>query len=166
MEIEQLDIINHKKLPELIPLEINIENFNHIVDITRIALNRLKINTDDLSVIYQRHEDKTSILAIKLCSGDDNDLENYMFNGCDVEYFKDSVSCDVYLHANSKISKQTINLSNMISSEIISFFENVEKDLLGKNLINIELYIKMPLGNLNKKKKPGVKKLIRSIFKK
>lgn len=166
MEIQKLDIINHNKYIELIPLEINIENFNHIVDIIRIALNRMKINTDDLSIIYQRHTDRTSILAIKVCYGDDNALENYMFNGCNVEYFKDSLSCDVYLHAKSKASKNSVNLSNLISKEIVTFFEQVENDLLKKNLTNLELYVKIPLNNQAKSKEKGIKRLIRSLFKK
>ena len=166
MELEQIDIINHNKLTELIPLEINIENFNHITEIIRIALNRLKINTEDLSIIYQRHTDGTSILAIKVCNGDNNDLENYMFNGCNVDYYQDSLSCDVYLHAKSKASKNSVNLSNLISKEIINFFEEVEKELLKKDLKNLELYVKIPLNNQAKRKEKGIKRLIRSLLKK
>lgn len=135
------------------------------------TFNILNYNTDNMSFYYERHSNGSSILAIKLSNGDDQDMDNYMVNGCLVEYRDNNKpSCDIGFHANAKVSKRAMYLANILNEAIISFFENVEEELFKNNLTNIECSVRIPIGNIVKnsqiKKENKLKRRLLCLFKK
>ena len=133
-------------------------------------MRKLGINLNYKSIYYQRNTDKTSILAIKLSNGDDFDSTLYMFNGCDAMYFDGTNTCDVYLHANKKVGQEAMQMANIMSRDIVEFFDTIEGELILKGLSNSELFIKIPLvkqqEKSNDKKENKVLKFVKNIFKK
>ena len=170
MQLDRLNATNNIELEELTNLNINIKYFERITEIIKLTFQKLRINPEGMSIYYQRYQNSTSVLAIKVSQGDDSDTQNYMFNGCSVEYYKNDLFCDVYLHAKAKSGKISSNIASLISKDIVEFFNNVEKDLLKNNLTNIELSLKIELSKNNKKddkqKETKIKRLVKSIINK
>lgn len=160
MDIQNLNISNSKLLSE-ISFDINGYNFNQIVKIIKKTFKKLGIVTDEKLIIYQRYADKSSMLAIKLLQGSDSDIDNYIFFGCYANSFK---SCEIWLHAEAK-AERALEVINLISQHIITFFKNVEMDLFKKNLSDLEICFKIPLGeNMsqdNERKEGKLKQLIK-----
>lgn len=80
-----------------------------------------------------------------------------------------NVCCDIYLHADAKSGNYAQKIINILSKQIIEFFENVENDLCRKNELTKEINY---LISLNKEKIIGssefnnMKQKILSIFRK
>lgn len=122
-----------------------------------------------MQIYYQRNNDATSILAIQVVKGDNKDITNYMINGSKAWKQKETVYCDVYMHANKKCSEKAMKISNLISCFIVEFFEAFEKELLKTNNFDISLSIEIPL--IDKKEETQkedncIKKIIKRIMKK
>lgn len=166
MELEKNDITN---VIELSTLRINKEIFEQIKNKIIDALNKIGISNTDMSIYYERHSNGTSILAIKLSPGNDSDMNNYMINGCMVEYRNNNLSCDIGFHANAKVGQNAMKIANMINQDIILFFEKIEKDFFDKDLTDIELSIRILLGTQIEKtsssKKNNIRTKIRSLLK-
>ena len=89
-----------------------------------------------------------------------------MFNGADASYFRDSHRCDVYLHANAKCAQLASRMANLISKDIVKFFNDMEEYLLNNYMNDLEFSIRIPLvQNKNVEKESGVKRLINKFFK-
>ncbi len=140
--------------------------FSNILDKIRICMMELGISLEGKSVYYQRNADRTSILAIKLCNGSDSDTTNFMFNGCDAREFYKYASCDVFLHADGKISGRAVNVANRISNDIVEFFNTIEGELVLKELYDSEFFVSIPLErNKDKSSKRGrLLSLVKNIF--
>ena len=115
--------------------------FMNIVDKIVLCMSSLGINLDGKDVYYQRYANKTSILAIKVSNGEDHDVANFMFNGCDASEFERYMSCDVYLHAEAKSAQYSIKIANMISSDIVDFFNTLEGELVLNGCFDSEFFI-------------------------
>lgn len=167
MELNNFNVEESRELSVIDTLGIDSEIFKSIVDKISYCLKKLNVNLEGKSVYYQRNMNKTSILAIKVSNGDDCDVTNFMFNGCDANEYARYMSCDVYLHADKKVGQVSMNISNMISSDIVDFFNTIEGELAMKGLSDSELFVKIPLTSETKKKEDGkFLKLVRNIFKK
>ncbi len=170
MELSYFKVEESKELAVVQEIDLDESIFTNIIDKIIMCMTSLGINLDDKSVYYQRLTNKTSILAIKLCSGEDSDTNNFMFNGCDASYFNGHGSCDVYLHANKKIGQEAMKMANMMSRDIVDFFDTVEGELAIKGFSESELFIKIPLVREKEVKKENkdnrVLKFVKNIFKK
>lgn len=168
MELNNFNVENSTELSVINEINIDESVFIEIIDIISNAMSRFGIKLEGKSIYYQRSANKTSILAIKLCNGDDNDTNNYMFNGCDATYFNGHNSCDVYLHANKKVGQIAMNMANLVSSDIVRFFEVVEGELVLNGLSESELFIRIPLGIKEEETKNNkdnrVLRFVRKIF--
>lgn len=141
--------------------------FIDIVDKIILSMNSLGISLEGKDVYYQRYANKTSILAIKVSNGEDSDVANFMFNGCDASEFERYMSCDVYLHAEAKSAQTSMKIANMISSDIVDFFNTLEGELVLNGNFDNEFFIRIPLCTKEKKKKENnILQLIKNIFKK
>ena len=165
MDIQNLNINNNQLFSEIY-FDINKDNFNQLVEVIKIAFKKIGIKIDEMLISYQRYANKSSILAIKLLQGSDNDIDNYIFFGCNVD---NSNRCDIFMHSEAKFAEKALQVANLITSDIIIFFNNVEMDLSEKNLDNLEISFKIPLGedisHDTEKKEFCLKKLVKSIFK-
>ncbi len=162
MQIENLtQIDNYKWFEKIIPEIIK-------------TLNRINIDNSNKYLYYERKKNGTSILAIQLINGNKNDISNYMVFGCSTfisgEIINKNVCCDIYLHAEAKSGNFAQKIINIMSKQIIDFFENVENDLCRKNELTKEISF---LVSLNQEKiisatdeKNNMKSKILSIFKK
>ena len=162
MQIENLtQIDNYKWFEKIIPEIIK-------------TLNRINIDNSNKYLYYERKKNGTSILAIQLINGNKNDISNYIVFGCSTfisgEIINKNVCCDIYLHAEAKSGNYAQKIINIMSKQIIDFFENVENDLCRKNELTKEISF---LVSLNQEKiisatdeKNNMKSKILSIFKK
>lgn len=148
--------------------DINIDNFIKIKEIILKAFKIAKINPDNKNIYYQRQSNGSSILAIKVENGLDDDLSNYMINGSVVNYYRDRLSCDVYLHADSKSAQKSLDIARLITKDIVKFFEETEEELLLKSQTNSEFSIRIPLSEIKEqsKKDQTTKSLLKRIFRK
>lgn len=162
----ELDRINMNNINGVMDLEnIDIEEFNKIREVFKFNLDKLGINVEDMKMFYQRNEDATSVLAVQVTKGLDNDVSNYMINGCKAWNHGSSVNCDVYLHAEAKSAQKSVRLASLITKDVVSFFENVENGLLKSNNFDLSFSIMMPIEEVKEKEDTGVKKLIKRFFK-
>ena len=170
MELSNFKVEESTELAVLNEIDLDEGIFLDIVEKITFCLNRLNIKLDGKSVYYQRYANKTSILAIKLANGEDSDVANFMFNGCDASEYAKYMSCDVYLHADKKVSQVSLNIANMITHDIVEFFKTLEGELALKGLSDSELFIRIPLEKDKKVDKNNkdnrLLKLVRNIFKK
>ncbi len=146
-------------------IEIDISHFINIRDLIYQTFKKSKINPENKYIYYQRNENGTSILAIQITDGEYTDLSNFMINGSTVNYYSDDISCDVYLHADAKSSQNSLVLARLISRPIVEFFEELERELLLKDMCNISFSLRIPLyeKELNPQNK-GIKNLLKKIF--
>lgn len=156
--------LNTKELVKLDDINFDTGEFYKIMEVFKIALRKNSINPEGMQMIYQRKEDATSILAVQVTNGLDNDISNYMINGCQAWKRDNDVSCDVYLHAEAKSAQKSVRLASIVTKDIVSFFENVEKELIKKGLYDISISMMMPLEETKEKEETGVKKLIKRFF--
>ena len=170
MELSNFKVEESTELAVLNEIDLDEGIFLDIVEKITFCLNRLNIKLDGKSIYYQRYANKTSILAIKLANGEDSDVANFMFNGCDASEYAKYMSCDVYLHADKKVSQASLNIANMITRDIVEFFKTLEGELALKGLSDSELFIRIPLEKDKKVDKNNrdnrLLKLVRNIFKK
>ena len=146
MEKQKFDTTNHINY-ETYKSE-NIKNiFIQLKEIILNAFGKLNYSTNNINVYYKRTSDKKSVLAIKLFDGNNEDTENYMFNTCIPNFNNNEVKCKVQLYAESKSGLNAIFLSNLISTHLQFFFENVEKELLKNGKEDLEFRIIIPLDN-------------------
>lgn len=137
------------------------------------VFKKIGININTKYLYYERKKNGTSILAIQLIDGNKNDISNYMIFGCSTfisgKIINKNVCCDIYLHADAKSGNYAQKIINILSKQIIEFFENVENDLCRKNELTKEINY---LISLNKEKIIGssefnnMKQKILSIFRK
>lgn len=170
MQLDSFNVEESKELTVLHEIDIDESIFLDIRSRIINAMDSLGIKLEGKSIYYQRFANKTSVLAIKLGKGEDSDTNNFMFNGCDATYFDGHNSCDVYLHANKKVGQEAMAMANMVSRDIVDFFDTLERELAVKGLNNSELLLRIPLVIEDKKEKASkdnsVIKLIKTIFKK
>lgn len=102
MDLEKISIQPYNQMIDLEDIQIDTSEFYKIIEITKLALSKIGIEPDGLKIYYQRNSDASSMLAIQVTRGVDNDIENYMFNCCKAWKHDLNVTCDVYLHAEAK----------------------------------------------------------------
>lgn len=174
MDIRKFNIEECTELDSIIDSFFDVNEFYKIRDIIYNSLLSMDINPNNLIMYYQRYANATSILAIKLLPGNNDDISNYMFNGCQTFYDSSrKVTCDVFLHAEAKVGQLSMRLANMITSHLITFFEILEQDLANNGLEQSEFSFLIPLKDNKKlnseKEKTGnnrLMKLVKSFFKK
>lgn len=170
MELSNFKVEESRELATIQEFELEESIFTDLVDKIITNMSRIGISLEDKCVFYQRFANKTSILAIKLGKGEDSDTNNFMFNGCDAMYFDGTNTCDVYLHANKKVGQEAMQMANIMSRDIVEFFDTIEGELILKGLSNSELFIKILLvkqqEKSNDKKENKVLKFVKNIFKK
>ena len=149
---------------------ININVFDNLTNVIIKSFDKLGINSKGMLIYYQRYSYSASVLAIKVLSGDVNDINNYIVNGCSVNYNDNYVNCNVYLHSFGKNDLKLVNMVNLVSNDIVAFFEDVEHELVKKQLTNLEVSFVIPLDREKSKgissKESNLKRKIRSLFKK
>lgn len=164
MNLDKFSISNCIELIDL--TNINNEEFYKIIEIVASTFERININPKDKKIYYQRNSDATSILAIQVMDGSDSDINNYLFNGCEACIYGSNVNCDVYIHSKAKSGQNSSKLVNLISRDIIQFFEKTEEELLKNNNFNLSLSLMMPIDIKKEKEQRNIKKFVKSIFKK
>lgn len=145
IELSNFNIERCTELSLINDLSFANEIFLSIVEKIIDCMKKLKIDINGKCLYYQRYPNKTSVLAIKLNDEVDTDYTNYMLNGCDANYFDSSVMCDVYLHADAKVARSASNVANMISKDIVDFFNTIEGELVLHDLMDTEIMVKIPL---------------------
>jgi len=156
---DYLDYINN--------MSLDTEIFYKLINVVKKGLLYNLIDFDDKKIVYKRNPDGTSMIAIKLAEGDDKNTKNYMVVNCEAWKGADKVTCNVEMNADAKISVSSMKLANLISRNIVEFFEEIENDLYRKNNFDISISLTIPLGegkdlaenNKNKSKS------IKNIFK-
>ena len=168
MEFFEFNTSESLEMLELSSSKINEDPFVKIKQKILLIFNKLGINVDTKSIYYERHNNKQSILAIKISNGKDFDMSNYMINYCITNYSNNKPSCDIGFHANAKVGQSAMHIANNITKDIIDFFETVEKDLFDKNLTSIDFSLTIPLDDSIVQKtipkKNNFKTRIRSLF--
>ena len=170
MEFSNFNVEGSTSLSVIDTIDIDSEIFEDIIDKITRCMMKLNIKLDNKSIYYQRNANKTSILAIKVGNGEDGDVANFMFNGCDATDYARYMSCDVYLHADKKVGQDSMEIANMISNDIVEFFNTLEGELAIKGLSDTELFLRIPLESEQKEKNNNnenrLLRMVRNIFKK
>lgn len=146
------------------------ENFNELINSVQEIFCIANINLSNSHIYYERKSNKTSMLAIKITEGNNQDKENYVFFGCSAFPRTNDVDCDVYIHADAKSNRSTNKfLSSSNHGRVITtFFEKLEKQLLKDKNSDLELSLIIPL-KIEKEKAlskssqsdKGIKRLLR-----
>lgn len=165
----EFDVTNVKELYKEKNIGINIDVFDNLTNVVIKSFDKLGINLKGMLIYYQRYSYSSSVLAVKVLSGDDSDINNYMVNGCSVSYNNDYANCNVYLHSLGKNDLKLVNIANLISNDIVTFFEDIEQELVKKKLTNLEVSFVIPLDRVKDVgtdfRESNLKKKMRSIFK-
>lgn len=164
MDLDNFNIINSNELIEVD--NINIKEFYKIIEIVKVSLIKIGVNPEGMKIYYQRNFDATSILAIQVTNGLDNDISNYMFNGCRTWRHGSNVRCDVHMHSESKSAQKSIKLANLITEDVVNFFEKIEKRLLKSDNFDLSLSFMMPIDIKKEKEEKNIKKLVKRVLKK
>lgn len=137
------------------------------------VFKKIGININTKYLYYERKKNGTSILAIQLLNGNKNDKSNYVIFGCKASLnvkIASIVSCDVCLHADAKSGDYAQKILNVMSKQIIEFFETVENDLCRRNELTKEISFLIPLGQekifSSSNEQNNIKTKILSIFRK
>ena len=171
--MERFNVSESVEITQFKSLGLDENNFKEIIELMTNVFNKIGIDLECKSIFYQRFHDGKSMLVIKVLDGEDEDKNNYMFVGCDTKYYGNDISCNVYMRAEAKASQVSINISNLIASKIVSFFEGIEQELLDKKSIKLEVFLKLPLvidnerellNNDKPKTKGSLKRIIGNIF--
>lgn len=172
MELENIniDIVNGTDFIQNNNINFNMNPFYKMIQIIKDTFKSVGIDYNDMKIFYQRFANGKSLLAIKVLEGDDNDQTNYMFNFCQATHYGKDTFCNVYLHADKKCSKIASKLIRLLSKNIISFFEEIERDFNKKGITNLECSFLIPLinkkldANSSKNNTSKIKKLINNIL--
>lgn len=165
MNLDKFNINNCNELISIENINIDTQEFYKIIKIVKLSLRKIGVNPNGLQLYYQRNLDATSILAIQVTHGDNCDIKNYMLNGCKSWKQDSSINCDIYIHSDAKSAQKSMKLSNLISRDIIDFFEKSEKMLLKNNNFDLPLSFMIPLDIKKEKEENSIKKLIKKILK-
>ena len=160
-------------LNQIIKLE-DYKLFEKIVPEIKAIFRKIGIDSNNKYLYYERKKNGTSILEIQLLNGNKNDVSNYMVFGCrsliDSTFTNKSVCCDIYLYADAKSGNYAQNILNVISKQIIEFFEYIENDLCIKNELTKEISFLIPLNQekmiSSSDDKKNIKAKILNIFRK
>ena len=148
--------------------------FEKIIPEIEIIFKRIGININNKYLYYERKKNGTSILAIQLLNGNKNDISNYMIFGCSTfissGIANKNVCCDVYLHADAKSGNYAQNILNIMSKQIIEFFEYIENDLCRKTEVTKEISFLISLNQVKTTssgdERNNIKAKLLSIFRK
>lgn len=166
MDLDKFNISNCNGLIVLESININAQEFYKIIEIVKFSLRNLGITPEGLKLYYQRNFDATSILAIQVTHGDHNNMNNYMINGCKSWRHECNVNCDVYMHSEAKSAQKSMKLANLISQDIVNFFEKTEQELLKSNNFDLSFSLMIPLDIEAKKEENSIKNIVKRILKK
>ena len=125
MELDNYSISNAIEIKEYNGLYLEMKYFYQLKEIIYNSLLLIGINADDMKMYYQRFSNSTSILAIKVLNGEDDNQKNYIFNGCQTVYYNNDCYCNIYLHADAKCNQIVMKLNRLISKDIINFFNRI-----------------------------------------
>ena len=142
---------------QIIPLEFKRE-LQYIKKIVSKSLESIGIPIDDKNIFYKRNPKGISVLGIKLISGDDEDTTNYMLNISKPNIKNNKVCCDIYNHADSKCSKEAVELANLITNPIIIFFSKSENIIYKNSIQDMDIEVRMPLVETTKKLEEDISK--------
>lgn len=129
------------------------------------VLLSLDINPNGKTIRYNRKNNGTSYLLIKLNDEDENDLKNYVSFGAEVIRFKDFNAVDIYVHADKKLYKNANEFIGLVHQSVKDFFETFEDYLSKNNMQNKDLEMVMPI-EFEKNKKKNIFSRIRKYIKK
>lgn len=129
------------------------------------VLLSLDINPNGKTIRYNRKNNGTSYLLIKLNDEDENDLKNYVSFGAKVIEFKDFNAVDIFVHADKKLYKNANEFIGLAHQSVKDFFETFEDYLSKNNMQNKDLEMVMPI-EFEKNKKKNIFSRIRKYIKK
>ena len=129
------------------------------------VLLSLDINPNGKTIRYNRKNNGTSYLLIKLNDEDENDLKNYVSFGAEVIRFKDFNAVDIFVHADKKLYKNANEFIGLAHQSVKDFFETFEDYLSKNNMQNKDLEMVMPI-EFEKNKKKNIFSRIRKYIKK
>lgn len=92
----------------------------------------LRYNENDLCLLYERYNDGTSLLAMKLNNSEKETGSDYLFYKASINIIGNKVYVDVEMHSFS--GKVLFDVSRVIGGNIISFFENIENEIFSNNI--------------------------------
>lgn len=143
---------------------IDLTIFNNLIEYINISLKSLGIKTEGKKIHYQRYQNKTSMLAIKLNDEDDNDKDNYLIFGAEKFEYD---NCNIYFHADAKVSQLSMKVASKMQG-ITDFFNSFEKQLKENNNQDLELNLCMTIENNKtlKIEEQSIIKKLKRIFKK
>mgnify|MGYP004638075985 FL=1 len=151
-----------KENTEIELFEINI--FSLLKEDIIKALLKLGIDPNGKTIRYNRKNNGTSYLLIKLNDEDENELKNYVSFGAEVISFKDFNAVDIYVHADKKLYKNANEFIGLLHPRVKEFFETFEDYLSKNNMQNKDLEIAMPI-EFDKNKKENIFSRIRKYIK-
>ena len=128
------------------------------------VLLSLDINPNGKTIRYNRKNNGTSYLLIKLNDEDENDLKNYVSFGAKVIEFKDFNAVDIFAHADKKLYKNANEFICLVHQSVKDFFETFEDYLSKNNMQNKDLEMVMPI-EFEKNKKKNIFSRIRKYIK-
>lgn len=117
------------------------------------TFKEIGVDTYKKRLFYKRNNQGKSVLGIQM--DEDNELTSYLLFDCSVEGQNFSLFCNVDFHADKRISDKANKLVSLISSDIVSCFEDLEYEF-NSNPIPPEEYVFMK--NIVKKKNNVLKK--------
>ena len=109
-----------------------------------IAFSVMHIDSNNKNIFYNREDNTSSKLGIQIGAGDTSDLTNYViFNRSSYGSEEIIKHNTISMHADKDISYESNMLANVMTDDIIEFFDTTEKTLGPNNLkININRSIK------------------------
>ena len=125
----------------------------------------LDINPNGKTIRYNRKNNGTSYLLIKLNDEDENDLKNYVSFCAKVIEFKYFNAVDIFAHADKKLYKNANEFIGLAHQSVKDFFETFEDYLSKNNMQNKDLEMVMPI-EFEKNKKKNIFSRIRKYIKK
>lgn len=131
--------------------------------ITKVLLN-IGIDPNGKTIRYNRKNNGTSYLLIKLNDEDENDLKNYVSFGAEVISFKDFNAVDIFAHADKKLYKNANEFIGLAHQAVKEFFETFEDYLSKNNMQDKDLEIVMPI-EFEKNKKENLLSRMRKYIK-
>lgn len=112
------------------------KSFVELTSKVNSCLTRMNLNKEDVLIYYERYENKDSLLAIKIKKGKISNGENYAFIACHPYYGKD-IFCNVEMYSDS--GSLAMNMANLLSRDIVFFFEKIEEELKNNKCDNLQI---------------------------
>jgi len=100
------------------------------------CLNCLNLKKEDVILYYERYENKSSLLTIKLKKETNEDIKNCVFIVC-YPYYSKEIFCNIQMYSTS--GYEAINIVNLLSKYIVNFFDKIETSLKFKKCENIQI---------------------------